>query len=77
MINWCGEYAVHYCYHRDALIAQMAQEILELKAKVANLEADLQQGRQLMLSLREQLDKLKKEKIEYQQIAEQACSVSY
>ena len=54
----------------------MAQEILELKAKVAKLEADLLQGRQLMMSLREQLDKLQKERDEYQQIAEQACSVS-
>lgn len=59
------------------MIEQMAQEILELKAKVAKLEADLLQGRQLMLSLREQLEKLQKEKDEYQQIAEQACSVSY
>jgi len=54
----------------------MAQEILELKAKIAKLEADLQQGRQLMMSLREQLEKLQKERNEYQQIAEQACSVS-
>lgn len=55
----------------------MAQEILELKAKVAKLEADLLQGRQLMMSLREQLEKLQKERDEYQQIAEQACRVSY
>lgn len=55
----------------------MAQEILELKAKVAKLEGDLVQGRQLMMSLREQLEKLQKERDEYQQIAEQACSVGY
>ena len=68
-INW-------NCCHREALVAQMAQEILELKAKVAKLEADLLQGRQLMMTLREQLEKLQKERDEYKQIAEQACSVS-
>ena len=68
-INW-------NCSYREALVAQMAQEILELKAKVAKLEGDLAQGRQLMMSLREQLEKLQKERDEYQQIAEQACSVS-
>lgn len=65
------------CCHREALVAQMAQEILELKAKVAKLEGDLEKGRQLMMALREQMEKLQKERDEYQQIAEQACSVSY
>ena len=55
----------------------MAQEILELKAKVAKLEGDLEKGRQLVIALREQLEKLQKERDEYQQIAEQACSVSH
>lgn len=59
---------------REALVAQMAQEILELKAKVAKLEGDLEKGRQLMMALREQMEKLQKERDEYQQIAEQACS---
>ena len=71
MVNVVG-----FCCHREALVAQMAQEILELKAKVAKLEADLHQGRELMVTLKEQLEKLQKERDEYQQIAEQACSVS-
>ena len=71
MVNVVGS-----CCHREALVAQMAQEILELKAKVAKLEADLHQGRELMVTLKEQLEKLQKERDEYQQIAEQACSVS-
>ena len=57
------------------MIEQMAQEILELKAKIAKLEAELLQGRQLMTQLKEELEKLKKERHEYHQIAEQACSV--
>lgn len=61
---------------RDALIEQLMREIVELKARISELEEQNQADQELIGALRERQMQLEAEIQEYKEIAEQTCNVS-
>ena len=53
------------------------REIVELKEKIAELEAQREADHELMAGLRERLQQMDSELGDYKEIAEQTCNVSH
>ena len=66
----------HMPSYRDQLIEQLMREIVELKAKISELEEQGQADQELIGALRERQMQLEAEIQEYKEIAEQTCNVS-
>ena len=59
---------------KDLLIEQLMRKIVELKSRIAELEAQLRTSFNHIQSSKEKLDQKETELMDYKKIAEQACS---
>ena len=64
------------CVSRDQLIEQLMREVVELKARISELEEQGWADQELIGKLRERQMQLDAEIDEYKEIAEQTCNVS-